>query len=155
MKFALCAVLLPGLLSAQAALETGILTGATATAAGRGAKGTAKALTGVFGAVQKTAAQAAGGPVSKQAQPAIAAVEKPVEAVKLPDVAQISTGMTRDELLAKFGTPSQKMTIPEGSHLTERYRYDVGKDSVRIILEDGKVKEAIASTASASPLEKF
>ncbi len=131
------------------------MTGATATAAGTAGKGTAKALSGVFGTVQKTAAQAAAGaPMPKQAQPAViaievaiekVAVEKPVEPVKLPDVAQISTGMTREELLAKFGAPSQKMTIPEGAHLTERFRYDVGKDSVRVILEDGKVKEAIAS----------
>ena len=63
--------------------------------------------------------------------------------------------MTREELLSKFGAPSQKITIPEGSHLTERYRYEVGKDSVRVILEDGVVKEATASTPPAPPLEKL
>ena len=70
-------------------------------------------------------------------------------------MAQISSGMTREELISKFGAPSQKMTIPEGSHLAERYRYEVDKDSVRVILEDGIVKEASASTLVASPLGKL
>ena len=70
--------------------------------------------------------------------------QKPVEPVKLPDVAQITAGMSREDLLVKFGSPSQKMTIPEDSHLTERFRYDVDKETVRVLLEDGKVTEVVA-----------
>lgn len=151
MKLALYAALLsalPTYLCGQVILETGALAGATATAAGAAGKGTAKALSKIFGAVEKTAK---GASVPKQNQPA-AAAEKPAEPVKLPDVAQIPAGMTRDELLGKFGNPSQKMTIPEGSHLTERFRYDVDKDSVKVILEDGKVKEVTAFRAPQTPL---
>ena len=144
MKLALCAALLPFYLSGQTVIETGIIAGSTATAAGASGKSAGKALGNVFGSVEKTL-KSAGRPqtVPAAAPAAAAAAEKPPEPVKLPDVSQIPTGMTRDDLLTRFGSPSQKITIPEGSHLTERYRYDVEKDSVKVILEDGKVKEAI------------
>jgi hypothetical protein len=151
MKWMLC-TLFVGSLQAQVLVETGVLTGATAAAGGAAGKGTGKALTNVFGKVEKTLNSAT------QTQPAASArippaEEKPAAPVKLPDVAQITTGMTREDLVAKFGPPSQKMTIPEGSHITERYRYDVDKDTVKILLEDGKVTEA-TSTRPAPPQEK-
>jgi hypothetical protein len=129
-------------LHGQVILETGVLTGATATAAGAAGKGTAKALTNVFGKVEKTLKGAEQPQVTPSA--VTIAAEKPAPPVKLPDVALITTGMTREDLLAKFGNPSQKMTIPEGSRLIERYRYDVDKETVKVTLEDGKVKEAVA-----------
>src|SRR5438874_1737607 len=94
----------------QVILERGVLTGTTATAAGAAGKGTGKALSNIFGKVEKTLKG------SEQPQPspsaAIAKAETPAPPVKLPDVALITVGMTREDLLAKFGAPSQKMTIP-------------------------------------------
>lgn len=146
MKIALYAALLPLCLPGQTIIESGLVTGSTAATAGASGKSAAKALGNVFGSVEKTL-KSAGKPQSVPAAAAApvpgAAAEKSPEPVKLPDVSQINAGMTREDLLARFGNPSQKMTIPEGSHLTERYRYDVEKDSVKVILEDGKVKEAI------------
>ena len=144
MKLALYAALLPLCLPGQTIIESGLVTGSTAATAGASGKSAGKALGNVFGSVEKTL-KSAGKPQSVPVAAPVppAAAEKSPEPVKLPDVSQISAGMTREDLLARFGNPSQKMTIPEGSHLTERYRYDVEKDSVKVILEDGKVKEAV------------
>ena len=144
MKLALCTAFLPLCLLGQTIIESGLITGSTAATAGASGKSAGKALGNVFGSVEKTL-KSAGKPqsVPPAAPVPAAAAEKSPDPVKLPDVSQISAGMTREDLLARFGNPSQKMTIPEGSHLTERYRYDVEKDSVKVILEDGKVKEAI------------
>ena len=144
MKLALFTALIPFCLSGQTIIETGVITGATATAAGASGKSAANALGKIFGTVDKTLKNVE---TVKAVPAAVAApaAEKPKEPVRLPDVAQIAMGMNREELLTKFGDPSQKMTIPEGSHMTERYRYDVGQDWVKVILEDGKVKEVLAS----------
>ena len=152
MKLVLCASLLFGFstyLSAQAILEAGAITGATATAGGAAGKATGKGITNVFGSIEKRMKGVGAADSKPDSKPssagAIAAVSpKAVEPVKLPDVALIALGMSREDLLAKFGSPSQKMTIPEGSHLTERFRYDVDKETVRVVLEDGKVKEVAA-----------
>jgi hypothetical protein len=153
MKLVLCASLLFGFssyLSAQAILEAGAITGATATAGGAAGKATGKGITNVFGSIEKTmksvgAADTKGDTrAASAATPAAALPQKPAEPVKLPDVAQIALGMSREDLLAKFGSPSQKITLPDGSHLTERFRYDVDKETVRVVLEDGKVKEVAA-----------
>ena len=120
-------------------------TRATATSAGAAGKGVGKALSSAFGNAEKTLKGAAQPQSTVPAPPAIAiAAEKPVETVKLPDVTQIAAGMAREELLAKFGNPSQKMTIPNGGHLIERFRYDRDKESVKVILEVGKVNEAFS-----------
>jgi hypothetical protein len=148
MKLVLCASLVFGFstcLSAQAILEAGAITGATATAGGAAGKATGKGITNVFGSIEKTLKSAgAGDAKAASSAPAAALPQKPAEPVKLPDMAQIALGMSREDLLAKFGSPSQKMTIPDGSHLTERFRYDVDKETVRVVLEDGKVKEVAA-----------
>jgi len=153
MKLALFTALIPFCLSGQTIIETGVITGATATAAGASGKSAANALGKIFGTVDKTLKNVE---TVKAVPPAVAApaAEKPKEPVRLPDVAQIATGMNREELLNRFGSPSQKMTIPEGSHMTERYRYDVGQDWVKVILEDGKVKEVLASPPPVSLPEK-
>jgi hypothetical protein len=152
MKLVLCASLLFGFsthLSAQAILEAGAITGASATAGGAAGKATGKGITNVFGSIEKTmkSVGAAGtkGGTKGDTKPASAALQqKPAEPVKLPDVSLIALGMSREDLLAKFGSPSQKITLPDGSHLTERFRYDVDKETVRVVLEDGKVKEVAA-----------
>lgn len=156
MKLVTQAVLLSTLvlpLSAQVLIEAGALTGATATAAGAGGKGVGKGLTNVFGNVQQTLKGAAGTPATAAAAPASQKPVEPPVIVKLPDVTQIAQGMTREDLLAKFGAPSQKMTIPEGSRMIERYRYDVDKETVRIVLEDGKVKEVTAIHPEPVPVK--
>ena len=52
--------------------------------------------------------------------------------------------MAREELLAKSGNPSRKMTTPDGGRLIERFRYDRDKESVKVILEVGKVNEVFS-----------
>jgi hypothetical protein len=118
-----------------------VSTGAAATAAGAAGKGTGKALSNVFSKVEKTLK---GSELAQTPSAPTPTPEKPASPVKLPDVALITASMTREDLVAKFGNPSQKITIPEGTHLVERYRYDVDKETVKVMLEDGKVKEAVA-----------
>jgi major membrane immunogen (membrane-anchored lipoprotein) len=56
-------------------------------------------------------------------------------------VQKVKTGMSRGEVIALLGKPSQKITIPDGEHITERYRYTADNGWARIALEDGKVTE--------------
>ena len=131
MKLALYAALLSGLpayIHAQVLVEAGVLTGATATSAGAAGKGIGKALSSAFGNAEKTLKGAA----------------QPQSTVPAPREIAATAGMAHEELLAKFGNPSQKMTIPDGGHLIERFRYHRDQESVKVILEDGKVKEAFS-----------
>ena len=127
---------LPIYVQAQVLVQTGVLTGARATSAGAAGRGIGKALSSAFGNAEN-ALKSASQPQSKTPPNTLIATsaETPVEIVKLPDVTEITTGMPREEVLAKFGNPSQKMTIPEGGHLIERFRYDQDKESVKVILE--------------------
>lgn len=55
-------------------------------------------------------------------------------------IAQVQTGAVRDEVLAKLGRPSARITIPEDGRLLEIYQYtDNGKVTGALRLTDGVV----------------
>ena len=61
------------------------------------------------------------------------------------DPAEVKQGLERQELLAKFGKPSMKITMMDGSDVVERLLYrSAGHDSVLVILRNGKVTSAEA-----------
>jgi hypothetical protein len=134
--------------SAQTMIESGMLTGAMGTAAGKAGQNTGKALGIAMGGAAKALGNAAAAPQAKAAASPItatvAAAKKDEPApvlVAFADVQKVKAGMSRDEVIALLGKPSQKMTIPDGEHITERYRYTADKGWARIALEDGKVTE--------------
>jgi hypothetical protein len=55
-------------------------------------------------------------------------------------VAALKSGMSREDLAAKMGAPTYKISIPEDGHLVEIYRYSAdGKDLATVHLSDGLV----------------
>jgi len=133
--------------NAQTMIESGMLTGAMGTAAGKAGQTTGKALGMAMGGATKALGNAAA-PQAKAAASPVAATSAPAKKdepapapVPFTDVQKVKTGMSREELIALLGKPSQKMTIPDGDHITERYRYTADKGWARIALEDGKVTE--------------
>jgi major membrane immunogen (membrane-anchored lipoprotein) len=140
--------------SAQTMIESGILTGAMGTAAGKAGQTTAKALNSALGNTAKVlgtasasgssapSASAASTANSRTAVVASSTKDEPaLPPVQLAEVRKVKTGMSREEVITLLGKPSQKMTIPDGEHITERYRYTGDKGWARIALEDGKVTE--------------
>lgn len=68
--------------------------------------------------------------------------EKPgTPPAKVPAADDVKTGMSREDLLKAFGEPASKMSMAEDGKLVERFRYSDKVSYVRVILEDGKVKE--------------
>ena len=135
---------------AQTMIESGMLTGAMGTAAGKAGQTTGKALNSALGNAAKAlgtvsaSAPSATSVASTGTTSGTAAVakEEPVAPpVELASVAKVKAGMSRDEVITLLGKPSQKMTIPDGDHISERYRYTADKGWARIALEDGKVTE--------------
>jgi hypothetical protein len=145
MKLLLFAIALSA--SAQTVIESGILTGTMAPAAGKAGQATGKALGMAMGGAAKALGNvSAAAPAAKPATPAATAViakndEPALAPVAFADLKKVKTGMSRDEVIALLGKPSQKMTIPDGDHITERYRYTADKGWARIALEDGKVTD--------------
>jgi hypothetical protein len=135
--------------SAQTMIESGILTGAMGTAAGKAGQTTGKALGMAMGGATKALGTASAAPQAKASASTttvatgVAAKKDEPAPVPVPfaDVQKVKAGMSRDEVIALLGKPSQKMTIPDGEHITERYRYTADKGWARIALEDGKVTE--------------
>jgi hypothetical protein len=81
-------------------------------------------------------------PGARQAVPLPAAdVERAEEKSSLPDPAAIKIGMSRDELLAAAGKPTQIISLAEDGKLVERYKYFADNQELKVILEDGKVIE--------------
>ncbi len=70
-------------------------------------------------------------------------------ASSLPEVAaetfrQAKPGLKREELLTRVGTPSSKITIPDGEQLVEIYRYRANGATLGAVhLVDGKVVQVI------------
>ncbi len=70
--------------------------------------------------------------------PAFAAPEP--QPVTLAEIARIEAGAPRKEVLAKLGTPSARITIPDGDRLVEIYRYAAKGEGVGVLrLTDGVV----------------
>ncbi len=132
---------------AQTMIESGLLTGAMGSAAGKAGQATGKALNGALGNTAKalgtvSAPATAVASTANTGSPAPVGKEEPAPLpVQLSAVSKVKAGMNRDEVIALLGKPSQKMTIPDGDHISERYRYTADKGWARIALEDGKVTD--------------
>ena len=60
--------------------------------------------------------------------------------IDLEELARMQPGVTRQDLLAKVGPPSIKLTLPESGHEVEIYRYRAnGHDTAVVKLQDGVV----------------
>jgi len=137
-----------GLLHAQAITEYGAVAGsASGTSASAGA---GKSVVNVFGKVGQTLAGAAKAgddakpspsqPSKPTAVTAVASAPKAVEPIAPPpDLAALSTGMNRADMLKKVGKPTMSMTSMESSALVETCWFKNGADVVTVTLRDGKV----------------
>jgi hypothetical protein len=62
--------------------------------------------------------------------------------VTVEELAQLSAGLSRQEVLSKAGDPWWRLTIPDGSHAVEIYRYRAnGQDAAVVQLNDGVVTD--------------
>ena len=140
----------------QAMVEHALGT-ARAGAAGGAMKGAGKSAGGVLGNAAKTLdkaakpAASADAKTAKASSPATAAPAAPAPAASAPaaaaeppkpapDPSLITTGLERQELLAKFGKPSMKLTGMNAGQVVETYWYRAaGHDTVIVTLRDGKV----------------
>ena len=140
----------------QAMVEHALGT-ARAGAAGGAMKGAGKSAGGVLGNATKALDKAAGKPATstpaakaaKPPSPAAAAPGQPAPAAPAAtpepprpamDPSLVTAGLERQELLAKFGKPSMKMTGMNGGQVVETYWYHpAGHDTVVVTLRDGKV----------------
>ena len=147
MRFFLLCLSLAGTMAGQAIVERAVTSGAAASASG-GIKATGSAIGKTLGRAGGVLAGAAGagseasGSSSPGSQAVIAPVVKsdaPPAKVPAPD--DVKAGMSREELLKSFGEPASKMSMAEDGKLVERFRYSDKVSYVRVILEDGKVKE--------------
>ncbi|MBK5295020.1 MAG: hypothetical protein JJE04_25505 [Acidobacteriia bacterium] len=175
-SFALICLLALGLpaapASAQAVVESAILGAASGTAAA-GTKGTGAAAAGVFEALRKTLAGAnqpdskAGpvqviSPVSQKSATStrLAAVESASPEAQLTvepvDVSGITIGLTRQELIDKYGQPALKTAEPARDQLVETFTYMQGKNEpVMVTLRNGVVSAktvAPKSTRQTAPV---
>ena len=148
-------LLLPALAGAQAMVEYGAGVargGVTGAAAGRNI---GKSTGAVFNKAGQYATQAASGngkyPVAspsdpeRAARPAAPAPQPEVANNPVMDPAEVKEGLERQELVDKFGKPSMKITMMDGSDVVERLIYRApGRDTVQVMLRNGKVASARA-----------
>ncbi len=146
MRVLLLSLGLAGSLAAQSIVERAVTSGAAASASG-GAKTAGSAIGKTLGRAGGVLAGAAGNSVNTSA-PATQAVIAPVvpekagtPPAKLPAVEDVKTGMTRADVLRSFGEPASRISMEDSGKLVERLRYSDKISYVRIVLEDGKVKE--------------
>ncbi len=99
---------------------------ATSAAGMRSAgKGAASALEKAVKALDATAAPSSG-KVTSVVLPATAAKPEPAVKATAPDPALISSGMTQEELIRKFGQPAMKTSGAEDSGAVETWWYGSG-----------------------------
>jgi hypothetical protein len=151
-------LLLPALAGAQAMVEYGAGVargGVTGAAAGSGVGKSTGTVFNKAGQTMKYAAKSAGGnakyPIATPSDPKLAA--RPAAPVPQPEVAnnpvldpaEVKEGLERQELLDKFGKPSMKITMMDGSDVVERLLYRApSRDTVLVIVRNGKVASAQA-----------
>ena len=151
-------LLLPALAAAQAMVEYGAGAargGVTGAAAGNGVGKSTGQVFNKAGQTMKYAAQSAAGnskyPIVTASDPKLA--PRPAAPPPQPEVAnnpvmdpaEVKEGLERQELLDKFGKPSMKITMMDGSDVVERLIYRApGRDSVQVLLRNGKVASARA-----------
>lgn len=144
----------------QTIVEHSAATAGASTAA-VGAKGAGKSIGGVFRGLSETLDKAGTGKGTGSA-PATATVTtlsvpskqtaKPVPASKPIDPSQVTEGLDRDELIARFGEPLLQLSEKRNSQLVERLWYRTASDQVEIKLIDGKVA-SLRPPASSKPDE--
>jgi len=142
----------------QAAVEYTVGAGA-ATGAAAGAKGAGQAVGGVFGAVTQTLNKA--NPSAGPAAPATAVSSTtsvtPTTAkvasvsIKPIDPAQVTVGMDRNDLLARFGEPATRTSQIRRSQMLDTFWYPtIGKDELIVRLTDGKVVSTVLASQRSS-----
>jgi outer membrane protein assembly factor BamE (lipoprotein component of BamABCDE complex) len=138
----------------QAAVEYTVGTGA-ATGAAAGAKGAGQAVGGVFGAVTQTlnkAGQPGAANSSAVAASSTTSVTPPTGmtrsvATKPIDPSQVTVGMERDEVLARFGEPATRTTQIRRSQQIDTFWYaTTTKDELIVSLNDGKVVSTVLAS---------
>jgi hypothetical protein len=131
----------------QTIVEHSLATAGASTAAA-GAKGTGKSIGGVFRGLSETldkagTAKANGSTPASATVTAVSApskpTAKPVPASKPIDPSQVTEGLDRDELIARFGDPVLQLSESSNSQLVERLWYKTASDQVEIKLIGGKV----------------
>jgi Flp pilus assembly pilin Flp len=144
----------------QAMVEYGLGVGrgslAGAAAGKKMGNATSSVLNKAAGAVEKSATAAQAAPAAKPGQPAektqvAAASPSAPQAPSAPpavDASAIQPGIERQELVAKFGKPSMKLTQNQGSDIVEKYWYKAaGRETVTVTLRNGKVAEVTPPAA--------
>jgi hypothetical protein len=149
---------------AQTMIEGALITGKSAAAAAKVGSATGNSISRSLGSVNKSLSEVnRPAPVATRgvvppARPALSSplvrpgtrgavplpaadIERAEEKASLPDANALKVGMSRDELIATAGKPSQIISLPDGGKLVERYKYLANEQELRIILEDGKVVE--------------
>lgn len=148
-RFGILLFALPGMLTAQAMVETaiGVSRAATSTAPAQNA---GKAIGAAFGSLSRTldpsetkagaAKPAAAKPAAPSAKSASARPQKataePEPQVTFEDPSGIQKGMEYAEIVRRFGPPSLKLTTGPGE---ETLCYAKGNASVDVTMHDGKV----------------
>ena len=145
----------------QTIVEHSVATAGASTAAA-GAKGAGKSIGGVFRGLSDTLDKAgtAQGNGSTRATSTVTTVSspskstaKPVPASKPIDPSQVTEGLDRDELIARFGEPVLQLSETSNSQLVERLWYKTSaSDQVEIKLIGGKVA-SLRPPASKKPEE--
>jgi len=138
----------------QAAVEYTVGTGA-ATGAAAGAKGAGQAVGGVFGAVTQTLNKA-GQPGATNASATVASSTTSVTpptgmtrsvATKPIDPSQVTVGMERDDVIARFGEPATRTTQIRRSQMIDTFWYSTTtKDELIVSLTDGKVVSTVLAS---------
>jgi len=132
----------------QTIVEHSAATAGASTAAA-GAKGAGKSIGSVFSGLSETLdkARTAKGNGSTPATSSVTTLSsppkqtaKPVPASKPIDPSQVTEGLDRDELIARFGDPVLQLSEKRNSQLIERLWYNAAtSDQVEITLIGGKV----------------
>ncbi len=132
----------------QTIVEHSAATAGASTAAA-GAKGAGKSIGSVFSGLSETldkarTAKGSGGiPATASVttlSPPSKETAKPVPASKPIDPSQVTEGLDRDELIARFGDPVLQLSEKRNSQLVERLWYNTAtSDQVEIKLIGGKV----------------
>ena len=155
-RFLLLGVSCAGFTWGQAAVEHAVGTGA-ATGAAAGAKGAGQAVGGVFGAVSNILNQASkpGDPSdSKNAVTSTTTVvtaPSETKAASVPsrpvDPSEIKAGMSRDDLLNRFGEPATRTSQFRRSQMMDTFWYaTANKDELIVSLTDGKVVSSVLAS---------
>src|SRR5258706_14711782 len=131
----------------QTIVEHSAATAGASTAAA-GAKGAGNSIGGVFRGLSETLDKA-GTAKGNRTTPGTVTVTtlsapskqtaKPVPASKPIDPSQVTEGLDREELIARFGEPLLQLSEKKNSQLIERLWYSTASDQVEIKLIGGKV----------------